>query len=102
MAQAVEQPASRRPALGKIIWARRIDLGQPKVLVLLCYPAVINTAELAVSRPDESGRDARVGLGLGVEDPARRGAGETVGPGLEVCGFWVRRPPEEDVAVGDG
>lgn len=102
VAQAIEQPAGRGAALGKVVGPGRVDLGQPEVLVRLGHPAVVDAAELAVGGPDERGRDARVGFGGWVEDPARRGAGEAVGAGAPVGGSWVGRPPEEDVAVGDG
>lgn len=101
--QAIKQPSRRGPALGKIVGPRRVDFGEPKVFVLLGDPAIVDTAEFAIGRPHERGRDACVGfVCVGVEDPARRGAGEAIGAGLEVGGFWVGGPPEEDVAVGDG
>lgn len=102
VAQTVEEPPRGRPTLGKVVRSRGVDLGQPKVLVLLGHPPVIDAAELAVGRPDEGGRDVRVGLGLGVEDPARRRGGELVALGHLPCGQWVWGPPEEDIAVGDG
>lgn len=74
------------------------------MFVLLGDPAIVDAAEFAVGGPHERRRDACVAgfVGVGVEDPARRGAGEAVGAGLEVGGFWVGGPPEEDVAIGDG
>lgn len=103
MTQAIKQPPSRGSALGKIVGPRRVDFGEPKVFVLLGDPAIVNTAEFAIGGPHERGRDACVGfVGLGVEDPACRGAAEAIGSGLEVGGYWVGGPPEEDVAIGDG
>lgn len=103
MTQAIKQSTSRGSTLGKIVRPRRIDFGEPKVFVLLGNPPIVDAAEFAIGRPHERRRDACVRfVSVGVEDPARRGTGEAVGARLEVGGFWVWGPPEEDVAVGDG
>lgn len=103
MTQTVKQPARGGPALGEIVGPRRVDFGEPKVLVRLGDPAVVDAAEFAIGGPDERGRDAcLVGLGGWVEDPAGGGTGEAVGSRDKVGGFGIGGPPEEDVAVGDG
>lgn len=46
--------------------------------VLLRDPPIINAAEFSIDVPNEGGRDSRLGLGLGVQNPARRLAVELV------------------------
>ena len=82
VSQTIKQPSCWRPALGEVVRKSRIRPRLPEVFVFLGDKAVIDTGELAVGRPGVGRCDMRVGLSLGIEDPACSRATEFVGPGL--------------------
>jgi len=117
MPEAVEQSASRRSALCKVIRTSRVDDGLPEVSVRLGHVAVIDAGELAVGEPRDRWLDALIRhvhvsclcgshrfLGFRVKDPSDGGRGELVPLGDAVArrDVGVGREEEEDVAVGDG
>lgn len=73
--------------------------------VLLRDPSIIDAAEFSIDVPNEGGRDARLGLGLGVKNPACRLAVELVSlrhlSWLFGRDILIRRPPKEHLKYSE-
>ena len=121
VAEAVEKPARRRAALGKVVGPGWVDDGLPKVAVRLGDEAVVDARELAVGKPRQRRSHALIGhpdigvacgrgadgrlLGFRVKDPAHHRGSQLLAlcqPVSFRCDVLIWWEKEEDVPVRNG